>query len=198
MCSSEAPVRRLTTRLSALRPPYFCWGSFRAVAWQSSGANKKRAARMGTRVFTLPCRDPAGGDVTVQRDGATILCSIFAKRMPRVMLDQPADLRSKISERVGAGPRLDFQQHLGPRAGRLLPVAPLPPTGSFPAAKRPRASTAASCRRPRCAPWKRNRRSWNPCSPLAKIWHGVPWICPAVAGVCECVPTPATNEEQVA
>jgi hypothetical protein len=45
MRSSEVPVRRLTTRLSALRLPYFIRGGFRAVAWQSSGANKKRAAR---------------------------------------------------------------------------------------------------------------------------------------------------------
>jgi hypothetical protein len=40
MRSSEVPVRRLTTRLSALRPPYSIWGGFRAVAWQSSGANE--------------------------------------------------------------------------------------------------------------------------------------------------------------
>src|ERR1700739_4297967 len=39
MRSSEAPVRKLTARLSALRLPLFLFGgSFRAVAWQSSGA----------------------------------------------------------------------------------------------------------------------------------------------------------------
>jgi hypothetical protein len=42
MLSSEVPVRRLSTRLSALRPPYFIRGGFRAVAWQSSGEQKTR------------------------------------------------------------------------------------------------------------------------------------------------------------
>jgi hypothetical protein len=32
-------------------PPYFIWGSFRAVAWQDSDANKKRAARTGMLIL---------------------------------------------------------------------------------------------------------------------------------------------------
>jgi hypothetical protein len=52
--SSETPVRITTLRLSALRPPYFIWGSFRAVAWQDSDANKKRAARMRLLVHLSP------------------------------------------------------------------------------------------------------------------------------------------------
>ena len=47
MLSSDVPVRRLTTRLSALRLPFFIWRqSFRAVAWPKLG-RKKRAARTG-------------------------------------------------------------------------------------------------------------------------------------------------------
>jgi hypothetical protein len=57
--SSEAPVRRLSTRRSALRPPCFIWGSFRAVAWHSSDANKKRAARM--MMLILPRDSGEGG-----------------------------------------------------------------------------------------------------------------------------------------
>ena len=46
MLSSEAPVRRLTTRLSALRLPFFIWRqSFRAVACKAR-AQQKSAARM--------------------------------------------------------------------------------------------------------------------------------------------------------
>jgi hypothetical protein len=44
MFSSEVLVRRFSTRRSALRLPLLFGGSFRAVAWHSSGA-KKRAAR---------------------------------------------------------------------------------------------------------------------------------------------------------
>jgi hypothetical protein len=35
-------------------PPYFIWGSFRAVAWHSSDANKKRAARMRMLIHLSP------------------------------------------------------------------------------------------------------------------------------------------------
>jgi hypothetical protein len=40
-------------------PPYFIWGSFRAVAWQDSDANKKRAAR--TVSLILPRESGEGG-----------------------------------------------------------------------------------------------------------------------------------------
>jgi hypothetical protein len=45
----------LTTRLSALRPPYFIWGSFRAVACQKLGREQK-TRRENDAAFPHPLR----------------------------------------------------------------------------------------------------------------------------------------------
>jgi hypothetical protein len=63
--SSEAPVRSLPTRLSALRPLIY-WGSFRAVAWHSSDATKK--TRRENEVARSPL--PAARGEVVARSAA--------------------------------------------------------------------------------------------------------------------------------
>src|SRR6185437_3781850 len=140
-------------------PFSFFRGSFRAVAWPGSGANKKTRREDEDACACILPRDSGGGGPREARwkglrprrfafvggvslnprnprhhrrslrsldgpppplargrisDGAPPrrydLCSAFAEGYACIMLDQPADLKTKAP--THNGPRRDFQQHL--------------------------------------------------------------------------------------